>query len=144
MPRLGLLNMVIGFFTLFVAACAGAFISFDMTQFFLKDPAQLDSWQLTLMKSAHGHTNLFGILHIVFGLTLPYSPFPSKIKIAQTCGFFAGVLSMGPLMMIRAYLGPTDSLEGIGLLIGAGLSLALLALSSHAAGLLFKLTRSRT
>lgn len=144
MPRLGLLNIVIGFFTLFVAACAGAFISFDMTQFFLKDPAQLGSWEITLLKSAHGHTNLFGILHILFGLTLPYSPCSTKIKIAQTCGFFAGVLAMGPLMMIRASFGPTDSLEGVGLLIGAGLSLALLALASHGAALLYKLTRSRT
>jgi hypothetical protein len=141
MPKIGLINMLIGFCTLFIAASAGAFISFDLTQAFLKDPALLHVWEITLMKSAHGHTNLFGILHITLGLTLPYSPWPEKWKVAQTIGLFAGVIAMGPLMMIRAYLGPTDSFEPVGLFIGACLSLALLAIASHAAGLAFKIMK---
>ncbi len=144
MPRLGILNMFIGFFTIFLAACAGAFISMDVTQAFLKDPAQLHAWEITLLKSAHGHTNLFGLLHIALALTLPYSPLSLRWKNWQTAGLFMGVLAMGPLMMIRAALGPTDSFEGVGLLIGFGLSCALVAIGSHSGALLFKFLRRQS
>ncbi len=138
MARLNILNMAIGFIVLFIAACAGAFVSFDMTQAFLKDTSQLSTWQTTLLQSAHGHTNLFGLLHIVFGLTAPYSALSPKIKAWQTAGLFAGVIAMGPLLMIRASYAPSNSFEGIGLVIGALLSASLLALASHAAALFFK------
>lgn len=142
MPRLGILNMALGFLVLFLAACAGAFVSFDMTEAFLKDASQLHTWQATLLSSAHGHTNLFGLLHIAFGLTLPYSPLASRWKALQTFGLFCGVFAMGPLMMIRSAWGPSESLEGIGLVIGLFLSLALLTLASHSAALLYRFVRA--
>ncbi|MBC7532443.1 MAG: hypothetical protein H7318_12775 [Oligoflexus sp.] len=138
MPRLSIFNMAIGFMVLFFAACAGAFVSFDMTEAYLKDTAMLHTWQATLLASAHGHTNLFGILHIALGLTFPYSPLASKWKALQTAGLFAGVIAMGPLMMIRASYGPSASLEGMGLLIGALLSLSLVTLASHSAALVYR------
>ncbi len=141
MPRLGILNMMLGFMTLLFAAAGGAFVSFDMTQAFLKDPVQLESWQMTLLASAHGHANLFGLLHVALGLTLPYSLLESRWKILQTAGLFAGVVAMGPLMMIRAFQGPSDSFDALGLTIGAFLSASLLTLASHAAALAYKLMR---
>ena len=144
MSRLSILNMALGFLVLFLAACAGAFVSFDMTQAFLHDPMQLETWQLTLLKSAHGHSNLFGLLHIALGLTLPYSPAPMLWKKLQTIGMFAGVLAMGPGMMLRAFSGPSESFDPIGLMIGLGLSLSFASLASHAAGLFYKLLRRQS
>lgn len=141
MPRLALLNMALGFLILFLAASAGAFVSFDMTQAFLHDAKQLHSWQSTLLQSSHGHTNLFGILHILFGLTLPYSPLAARWKVLQTGGFALGVLAMGPLLMLRAYGGVSDSFDALGLTIGLGLSAALASLATHMAALFLKLLR---
>lgn len=141
MSRLSILNMAIGFFTLFFAACAGAFVSFDMTQAYLHDLTQLDTWQMTLLKSAHGHSNLFGMLHIALGLTLPYSPMSSFWKKIQTACMFAGVLAMGPGMMMRAFAGPSESFDPIGLAIGVGLSMSLACLGTHTAALFYKLMR---
>ncbi len=141
MPRLSILNMALGFTVLFLAASGGAFVSFDMTQAYLRDISQLHTWEMDLMKSAHGHSNLFGILHIVLGLTLPYSPLPTKWKKLQTLFLFAGVLAMGPGMMLRAMAGPSDSFDPLGLCIGAGLSLSLACLGTHAAALFYRLIR---
>ena len=141
MPRLGLFNMAVGFLVLFFAACAGAFVSFDLTEAFLKNTSLLHNWQMTLLSSAHGHSNLFGMLHILFGLTLSYSPLAPRYKALQTGGLFAGVIAMGPLMMIRSAWGPSESLEGIGLVIGLFLSCALATLASHAAALIYRLVK---
>lgn len=141
MARIGILNMALGFAVLFLAASGGAFVSFDLTQAFLRDPAQLNSWQMTLLTSSHGHSNLFGLLHIAFGLTLAYSPLSPRLKVSQTLGLFAGVLAMGPGMIVRALGGPSDSFDLVGLSIGAGLSLSLASLGSHAAALFYKLLR---
>jgi hypothetical protein len=142
MPRLNILNMAIGFTVLFFAACAGAFVSFDMTEAFLKDASLLHSWRATLEASAHGHTNLFAMLHILLGLTLSYSPLSQRMKALQTAGLFAGVIAMGPLMMIRASYGPSASLEGMGLMIGVLLSLALVTLATHAAALIYRFVKA--
>lgn len=141
MPRLGILNFIIGFAVIFLAACAGSFIAFDLTEGFLKDPKILSSWQMALLKSAHGHSNLFGILHILFGLTLVYSPFSNKLKVLQTIGFTLGTLAMGPGMMIRAYGGPSESLDVIGIMIGVGLSGAFLSLLSHCGALAYRFSQ---
>ncbi len=142
MPRLGLLNMALGFMVLFFAACAGAFVAFDLTEAYLRNLDQLHSWRNVLLSSAHGHTNLFGILHILLGLTLAYSRLGSKWKLMQTIGLFAGVVAMGPLMMVRSAAGPSESYEGIGFVIGLFLSLALLSLASHAAALFYRLAKA--
>lgn len=141
MSRLSILNMALGFFVLFFAACAGAFVSFDMTQAFLHDLKQLDTWEMTLLQSSHGHSNLFGILHIALGLTLPYSPLALRWKQLQTVGLFGGVLAMGPGMIMRAFAGPSDSFDALGLTIGVGLSMALVSLGTHSAALFYKLMR---
>ncbi len=144
MSRLSILNMALGFFVLFFAACAGAFVSFDMTQAFLHDLKQLNTWEMTLLQSSHGHSNLFGILHIVLGLTLPYSPLALRWKQMQTIGLFGGVLAMGPGMIMRALAGPSESFDALGLSIGVGLSMALVSIGTHAAALFYKLMRRQS
>jgi hypothetical protein len=133
--------MALGFMVLFFAACAGAFVSFDMTQAFIHDMAQLETWEMTLLKSSHGHSNLFGILHIVLGLTLPYSPLSQRWKYVQTVCMFGGVLAMGPGMVMRALAGPSESFDALGLSIGVGLSISLVSIGTHAAALFYKILR---
>ncbi len=141
MSRLSLLNMFLGFLVIALAAAAGSFIGVEMTQGFLRDPEMLTTWRLTLLRSAHGHTNLFGNLHVLFGLTLPYSILSRRIQILQTIGLFSGVIAMGPLMFVRAHLGPSEQTDSVELLMGIALSLALAAVATHAYGLAGKLFR---
>lgn len=141
MSRLAQFNLTFGFFILFLAAAAGAFIADDMTAGYLKDKALLETWALLLSKSAHGHTNLFALIHIAFGLTMGHSVFSSKVKLLQTVGLVLGTAAMAILMLVRAKLGPTESMDLVGLAIGALLSCALAALASHAAGLAAKMLR---
>lgn len=141
MPRLALFNMTFGFAVLFLAAAAGAFIADDMTTGYLRDKAILETWELLLTKSAHGHTNLFALLHITFGLTMAHSVWPFRVKQAQTIGFVLGTVAMAILMPVRGRLGPTDGFDAVGLAIGALLACSLAALASHAAGLAAKLMK---
>jgi len=141
MNRIGVINMMIGFVVLFLAAAGGGFVASDLTTGFLRDPEILTSWQTTLLASSHGHTNLFAMVHILLGLSLPYSALSLKIKKLQTFGLLAGTLAMGPGMMYRAFEGPTETLDFSGLLVGIGLSAALLTLISHSAGLYLHYSR---
>lgn len=138
MPRVALLNLVIGFTVLFVAAAGGAFVANDLSEAFLRDHELLNSWNAVLQRSAHGHTNLFGMLHICFGLTIPYSIFSDRIKKLQTWGLAAGTFAMGPLMIVRSSLPPTEGLDVMSVVIGIFLSAALAMLFSHSCGLLGK------
>ena len=139
MPRLAIFNMFFGFLVLFLAAAAGAFVASDLTAGYLKDKAFLDTWVMVLSKSSHGHTNLFALMHIAFGLTLPYSALPAKVKLWQTVGLVLGTLAMGPGLLARGWLGPTEGLDINAAVVGVLLSCALAALFAHAAGLAAKL-----
>ena len=141
MPRLAIFNFLIGFLVLSLAAAAGSFIAVSITDSYLKDRAIAASWELLLSRSAHGHTNLFGILHILFGLTLPYSACSLRQKKAQTIGLFFGTVAMSFGMMIKAYSGPSQSGGLWDVVVGGLLSCALLALASHTLGLWQKLSR---
>lgn len=139
MPRLAILNMLVGFSVLFLAAAAGAFVATEMTHGYLRDQSILDSWLLTLQKSAHGHTNLFALMHIVFGLTLPYSVFSNRSKLLQTVGLSLGTCAMAIVLPIRGLIGPIDGVDVTEVVLGAFLSCALVAIAMHAAGLAAKL-----
>ena len=141
MPRLAIFNMFFGFLVLFLAAAAGAFIATDLSSGYLQDKAFLDTWVMVLDKSAHGHTNLFALMHIAFGLTMPYSVFSNRVKLWQTIGFVCGTLAMGPGLLVRARLGPTAGTDVNEIVVGVLLSCTLVALFTHAAGLGAKLYR---
>ena len=140
MSRLSLINFVIGFTVILIASSAGAFIGLEMTQ---NEIAKIpESWGLVLRRSAHGHFNLFGLIHILFGLTLPYSNVSTIIKKWQSIGLFLGTLSMGPGMIYRSTLPPTDDFDLATWIVSLGLSCYLLAMTIHILGLLLKIRRS--
>lgn len=141
MEKAGIFNIAFGFLVLFLAASAGAFIATNITEIYLSDIEMLDDWKLMLQRSSHGHTNLFGLLHIAMGLTLPYSRFSSRIKKWQTIGLSCGTFAMAVLMNIRAYLGPSNEVDFVEILIGGFLSCALAAIGVHAAALFMRLMR---
>lgn len=140
MLRLGLFNMLIGFCLLLLAASAGAFVALDATHRFLEGTTT-QTWRTMLEASGHGHTALFGVIQVLFGLTLPYSsvsPFQKKI---QSIFLLCGALAMGPGMMARAALGPTATVEWNGILLGGLLSLWMVGLSWHTFGIADKILR---
>jgi len=141
MNRIAILNMLIGFSAIFLAACAGSFIAFDTTEAFIKDKALLESWQMIMLKSAHGHTNLFGMIHIALGLTMPWSKLSLKIKKLQTIGLSMGTFAMSALMTTKSYMGPANELDFLDISIGIFLSAALLSIGLQCYGLYGKLAR---
>lgn len=141
MPRLALLNMCCGFFVLFAAAAAGAFVANDVTAAYMRDKVMLATWSMALLKSAHGHANLFGMLHILFGLTMPYSIWTDRIKRFQSVGLACGTAAIGPGLVLRATEVPGVGFDINGAMVGALLSAALVTLATHAAGIGAKLWR---
>ena len=138
MQRVGLINIIIGFALVFLAACGGAFVAVDTTYRFLEGQ-HAAGWAQVLQTSSHGHTSLFGLIHIAVGLTMPYSRLTSPQKAVQTLLLSGGALAMGPGMLLRASYGPTSSFEWNGMIIGGLLSAALLSILLHIVGLAIKL-----
>ena len=138
MRRIAILNMAIGFLLVFVAACGGVFVALNSTEAHLQG-AQIPTWRLLLQASSHGHTNLFGVIHVLVGLTMSYcrsSFFLDKLK---TAGLLAGSIAMGPLLLFRAASGPSVSNDSLGIVIGTCLVLALTAILAHMLGLFSRL-----
>ena len=138
MSRIGLLNMAWGFLLIFMAACGGAFVAINATDQFMAG-TMAPQWQSMLQASSHGHTSLFGVIHILLGLTLNYSDATLRQNIIKSAALFAGSFAMGPRLLIRAALGPTLSTEVNGILIGVGLSGALAAILLHSIGLFHRI-----
>lgn len=137
--RVSLMNMVIGFWLIFLSSSGGIFLA----QYHLE--AHLDgevmetlSWWMSLQRSAHGHTNLFGMLHILFGLTFPYSSLRSSTKILQSVCLGSGSLAMSALLLARSWQIPRGLYDPLGAVIGTCLSLSLVALVLQITGLTMK------
>lgn len=141
MSRLALFNGAFGFMWIALAAMAGSFVAIDMTESFVSDPAALHTWQLTLMRSAHGHSNLFGLLHIGFAATLAWSRLSPRIKLGQTIGLVMGSLAMGPVMVLRSYLAVPIGIDLMGITVGVLLTGSLIAIASHSYALFARLAR---
>ena len=141
MPRLSILNFVIGFCVLGLSSASGVFLANDITAGFIKDPAILNGWELSLHRSAHGHTNLFGMLHVLMGLTFPYSVLGASAKKFQTMGLAAGTAAMSIGLFIKGLRAPNFDPTVLDVGIGIALSLALLAVGMHIFGLTARLMR---
>lgn len=139
MPRLGILNFVLGFLFIFLSSSAGLFLATDQAQMFVNDPEALGSWWVTLSTSAHGHTNLFGMLHVLLGLTLPYGVSSRKLDVMKTAGVFLGAFAMSVLMTVRAMGKPVVGYDALGVLMGICFAAALTAIGLHLFGLLSSL-----
>ena len=142
MPKIAILNMIIGFSAIFVSACGGFFLGTEVADTFIHEPENVGSWFLTLASSAHGHTNLFGYLHILVGLTMPYSFLKSsRLQIFQTACIGSGTFAMSFLMFYRSLGEPESSYSVLGILIGICLSLSLVGIFQQIYGLSAKLLR---
>ncbi len=139
MPQISLLNMAFGFFVIFVAACLGTFLVNDITQAQVVGSHWDQSWQALLYRSAHGHTNLFGMLHILLGITFPYSALSPRMKVFQTIGLFLGTIAMSFLLFLKSFLPPRLEVDVLSCFIGVFLSLALVAIGMQFVGLLLRI-----
>ena len=92
MPRIATGNMLIGFIFIFLSASAGLFLSTEHVRAHVNGGAELTSWWIQLSSSAHGHTNLFGMLHVLLGLTMPYSFGEDRPEFSKLLACFLGVL----------------------------------------------------
>ncbi len=139
MTRLALINMVIGFVLVFLSASLGTFIVNEMTELYLTAPQHLAAWQHTLARSAHGHSTLCGLVHILFALTLPYSCLPPRFKLWQAGGILAGSIALGPLLLLKSLTQPSLDLDLLSLTMGLLLSMFLFALAFHAFGIFLRI-----
>ena len=98
MRRIAILNFVIGFSLIFVAACGGAFVALRSTESYIHGAAAAP-WELVLQASSHGHTNLFGMIHIMLGITMPYCRATMMVDRLKTFCLSAGSFAMGPGML---------------------------------------------
>ena len=139
MSKLGLLHILVGFWLIFLASCGGFFVADDQHNSFVQQrPQDLISWWMVLQASAHGHTNLFGMLHVLVGLTLPYSMLSVGWKTMQFGGLLLGSFTMSALMIIRSLQVPDPLSDPLGIVMGGLLSCALLAIVLHIIGLSMK------
>lgn len=142
MSRLALINMVIGFVIVFISASLGTFIVNTMTELYVTAPQHLAAWQHTLARSAHGHSTLCGLVHILFALTLPYSRLSARFKLWQSLGILAGSIAMGPLLLWKSLIPPTLELDLLSVVMGLLLSLFLFAIIFHAFGIFLRIRRA--
>jgi hypothetical protein len=141
MSQLNLWNIFFGFLVIFIASCAGVFLADEATKSYLYNQTLQSSWQQLILQSAHGHTNSFGMLHILLGLTFPYSKLSLKIKTLQTIGLGAGTFAMSILMFLKSRGEPVVGYDVLGLVIGVCLSLTFISLLVHCCGIALKLRK---
>lgn len=137
MSRLALINMVIGFTIIFLSASFGTFIVVELEELFRSAPHLVNDWYMTLLQSSHGHSSLLGMIHILFGLTIPYSRLSETLKFYQTLALIAGSLAMGPILVLRATAVINDSFLVV--ISGLLLALFLFAIIFHAFGIYLKI-----
>ena len=142
MSKVSLVNILVGFIVIVLASIGGLFLGLETKSSLAQDSIQLLKWKMVMYKSSHAHTNLFGMLHILMGLTMPYSYWNGKIKRWQTWALLSGTLSMGVLMIFRARIDMNSrGEEFLGFVMGLGLFFSLIGLTLHCLGLTYKLIR---
>ena len=142
MPRISILNFILGFLTIILAASFGSFLANSITKQVLEDSLNDVSWQFVLLKSAHSHSNLFGFLQILFGLTLPYSKLSTRFKVFQTWGIFSGVISMSLILCAKSFFHPASVFSDFFYFTSVILlSLFIFSLCLHCYGLSLKLVK---
>ena len=136
MSKIGLAHILMGFWLILLASFGGFFLADYRTESYLRQaPMETLAWWMVLQKSAHAHTNLFGMLHILTGLTLPYSLAPRRWKWWQFLGLLMGSLAMSVLLVIRSFSVPNPIIDPLGWLIALFLTLACGSIVIHLVGL---------
>jgi len=139
MSKVSLINVLIGWIGLVISAFAGVFIASDLSTEFINHSQMSETWKSVIIQSSHGHSNMFSMIHILFGLSLSYSVYTNRTKIIQTIFLFMGIVAMGPLMYLRSNIKPTPELGLVEVSIGVCLSLSLLSMCSHCIGIASKI-----
>lgn len=134
-------NIIVGFSAIVFAAAGGFFLANEQAISFAQNSTSNTTWWYAVAASAHGHTNLFGILHVLFGLTLGMSYASPNLKKMQFIGLSLGTVAMSFLMVARSLSHPSTSFDFLGYLIGFMLSSTLISLSTH---VMYLLPRKRT
>jgi NADH:ubiquinone oxidoreductase subunit K len=136
MRKMATLNILLGFITLFFLAMSGLFLRKEVVDQYLASPDGLQSWRYMLMRSAHGHGNLFAIIQILYGVSLPYARSRNIARIFQTMGFFLGAFAMSTLVFLEAQSKPSPIGWSLNqLCIGACISAWSIAMVWHIYGL---------
>ena len=129
-------NLCVGFFLLWLAGLGGVFLAVTSAAHLRLAPALRGEWLFVLLKSAHGHSALLGLLHSLVGLTMGHSALPRSRDKQLTWGLVAGSLTMMLLMPCRALLGPqTLGQRCLEFLSGLALGAWFLSISAHLWGL---------
>ena len=131
-------NLIFGFLALMVAEMVGPFLSFSLRSHYLAHSEILQSWAHAVTRSSHAHLAMFGIIQILVGLTLPYSNWPSRLKVWQTVFLTAGIMGMGPMMFYHSFHQPDGNFSWSEVFLGILLSLHLVAIIMHIFGLAAK------
>lgn len=143
MSKLAKINICLGFWILFFSSLSGAFVATYLEEMLTQyEMQQISNWQLTLIRSAHGHSSLFGMLHILFGLTFSIASHSNRIENWLTMGLLSGSFSMAILLSLRSFQLEQSMMSGLGVLNGLLLSFALIAILVHALGLTKKIIES--
>ena len=141
MSKVSLINILTGWIGMVMSAFAGVFLATDISTEFINHSEMSETWNQVILQSAHGHFNMFSMIHILFGLTLAYSPLSDRVKVVQTIFLSGGLIGMGPLMYIRSNIKPTPELGLVEASIGIALSMALLAMCLHSYAIATKLLK---
>ena len=139
MSKVSLVNILIGWIGLVISAFAGVFIANDLSTEFINHSELSETWKSIILQSAHGHSNMFSMIHILFGLSCSYSDYSNRTKLIQTVMLFLGIIAMGPLLYIRSNIKPTPEMGLVEISIGICLCLCLLSMCSHCLGIASKL-----
>lgn len=143
MSSLAIIHLVTGFLSVFISACAGIFLATDLTEAFAQDISLIGTWNTTLLISAHSHTNQFGILHVLFGLSEHWNVLPKFVRRFQLIGLCLGSIAMSILMALKSFQSPSVNWDLIGAASGFCLSMALISIGLHTFGIALRLTRYR-
>ena len=143
MSKPQLINFIIGYGLLILGVGIGGYVTNQIEESLLyQNPSQLMVLKLAIMKSSHGHTNLFGMLHILVALSFPYLLFPRRMLWWITGGLSLGSFGMSVLLLTKSFFLFDAKMTGY-LSIGIGLCLtgALLAIMTCFVGMVGRLAR---
>lgn len=132
MKKIALIHICTGFWLVFFAAAFGAFIGLQVESSFFHGKDELLSWSFLLLKSAHTHTNMFGFLHILMGLTLAHCKMSLLLEKIIFWLILSGSFTMSILMVIRSFFLPNENLAILMLASGVFLSFSLIGILIHA------------
>ena len=88
MSKVSVINVLIGWIGLVISAFAGVFIASDLSTEFINHSQMSETWKSVIIQSSHGHSNMFSMIHILFGLSLSLFKFIQIVRKSFRLYFF--------------------------------------------------------